>query len=142
MHDLEEAKRLLLQGTYTCVICQNDCVFTSVQRGVKPLVLWKEEGRTFQGFSAADKVVGKATAFLYLLLGVRAVYAGVVSRAALETLKNARIYVEYGTLTDYVVNRNKDGVCPFERAVLSIDDKDEAYLAIRRKMDELGISLS
>ncbi len=94
-----------------------------------------------QGFSAADKVVGKATAFLYALLNVQAVYANVISKAALETLQKSQIFVEYGEIVEHIINREKSGVCPFESAVLDIDDTENAYLAIRQKMDELGIMI-
>jgi len=141
MTDLQKAKELLYKGKYTCVICKDDKVYTSDLRGVKPLVIWYSTSVSFDEFSAADKVVGKATAFLYLLLGVKFVYASVISRSALTLLKENDIVVEYETLVDYIVNRNRDGVCPFEKAVLEIREKTEAYNAIRAKMDELNIKI-
>lgn len=41
-----------------------------------------------KGCCAADKIVGKAAALLYVGLGVREVYASVMSRRGEETLKN------------------------------------------------------
>ena len=85
--DLLTAKQLLEQNNCTCALCQGDTVFTSTLRGVKPLLNFLEAGTDLQGFCAADKVVGKGAAFLYCLLGVRAVYAPVMSQAALEVLR-------------------------------------------------------
>ncbi len=136
---LQKAKERLFSGGYTCVLCKGEEMYTSTLRGVKPLIKWYEEGKKFCGFSAADKVIGKATAFLYLLLGVREVYAFVLSRSALETLKKGGIYVEYSELTEHIINRKGDGICPFEEAVTPISDCREAYLAIWRKMAEIGI---
>ena len=68
---MENAKELLESGGYTCVITDGDRVLTSTLRGVKPLVQFLESGRDLTGFSAADKVVGRATAYLYVLLGVK-----------------------------------------------------------------------
>ena len=79
MDNWEKAKTLLAEGGYTCVICGGDKVYTSHERGVKPLLELLEQGAELKGFSAADRVVGKAAAFLYVLLGVSAVYAGVIS---------------------------------------------------------------
>lgn len=141
MTDLRIAKERLLSGTDTCVLCRGQQVFTSQFRGVKPLVAWYASDMDFSGFSAADKVVGKATAFLYVLLEVRAVYAGVISRSALEVLSCHGITAEYGCLVENIINRQGDGICPFEEAVLNIRNAEEAYGAVRAKMEQLNIRL-
>ena len=82
MNDLLKAKSILESNGFTCVLCKGDTVHTTTERGVKPLVRWLTEGTQLQGFSAADKVVGKATAYLYCLLGVKAVHSLVMSGAA------------------------------------------------------------
>ncbi len=141
MRDLEKAKGLLALGEYTCVLCKDEKTYTSRARGVKPLVAWREHGTDLSDLSAADKVVGKATAFLYLLHGVKALYAGVISYSALTLLEENGIYVEYGRLVPSIINRSGDGICPFEKATLEISDKNEAYEAILEKMKELNISI-
>ena len=79
-NDLDKARSLLGTGAYTCVFCRADRVYTATERGVKPLLSWLDDGTDLTGFSAADRVVGRATAFLYCLLGVKEVYAKVMSR--------------------------------------------------------------
>ena len=95
----------------------------------------------FSGFSAADKVVGRGAAFLYLLLGVKAVYAEVISTPAKELLSAHGVELSYGREAEYIINRKGDGMCPFEAAVLDVSDKTEAYAAIRRKMIEMNIEI-
>ena len=56
-------------------------------------------------------------------------------------LQKNGIYAEYGTLADNIINRKGDGICPFEAAVLEINDTDAAYEAIRAKMREMNISI-
>ncbi len=141
MTGLENAKERLLSGGYTCVLYNGEIAHTSMQRGVAPLVKWLTSGDDFNGYFAADKVVGKATAFLYVLLGVQAVYAHVISRAALQVLAQHGIGVEYGTVAEHIINRSGDGICPFEAAVLGVDDADVAYEMIRRKMAEMNIEI-
>ncbi len=141
MTDLKNAKNILQAGDYTCVLCKGNETVSSCLRGVKPLVSWYAGGREFSGFSAADKVVGKATAFLYTLLGVKAVYAGVLSRSALEALTGHGIETQYGTLVENIINRAGDGICPFEQAVLDISDSQTAYAAIREKMAAMHIQM-
>ena len=141
MKDLIKAKEILFSGNYTCVLCKENEVFTSEFRGVKPLVKWYAERADFKGFSAADKVVGKATAFLYALLGVKRVFAKVISLPAKEVLEGYGIDVTFDTLVPNIINRAGDGICPFELAVQDVDNAKESYEIIRLKMEEMGISI-
>ena len=141
MTDLEKAQRILQEGNYTCVLCRGDEVHTSQARGVRPLVRWLTFGPDLTGFSAADKVVGKATAYLYCLLGVKAVHAGVMSGAAAEVLRENGIQVTQDKLVENIINRSGNGICPFEAAVWDIHTPGEALTAIREKMEEMNIPL-
>lgn len=138
MHDLHFARTLLEKENYTCVICRGEDVLTDRRRGVKPLMELLESGKDLQGYSAADKVVGKAAAFLYCLLGVKALHAGILSEPALAVLENAGIPVEYGTLVPAIRNRAGDGFCPMETAVWDLDDPTLAPAAIRSTLQKLS----
>ena len=133
MSDLEKAKALLSGGGYTCVLCRGDAVHTATARGVRPLVDWLDSGLDLAGFSAADKVVGRATAFLYVLLGVRAVHSLVMSTPARKALEEGGIAASCDREVAGIINRRGDGPCPFEEAVLDIREPAEALTAIRSK---------
>ena len=135
--DLRKARDLLDSGDYTCVLCHGDTILTAIERGVRPLLNWLDSGVDADGFSAADRVVGRATAYLYCLLGVTAVYARVMSRPAAEVLGRNGISVEASQLVDGIINRKGTGPCPFEAAVLKIDTPEEALTAIRNKMAQM-----
>ena len=138
---LLKAKNLLASEGYTCVLMDENTVFTSCLRGVKPLGQFVESKKIPEGLWAADKVVGKATAYLYVMLGVRTLHAHVISHSAVEVLQNYDIPVQYDTLVPHIINRTGDGICPFEEAVMNISSVESAYKAIRAKMNELGIQL-
>ncbi len=138
---LRKAKETLESGGYTCVLTDGTIVYTSKLRGVKPLVQFLESGTIPSGFSAADKVIGRATAYLYVLLGVREVYAQIISEPAAEVLRAKGIHVQYGTLVPNIINRKGDGICPFEAAVMEITEPSLAYEAILSKMKEMNISI-
>lgn len=131
--DLKRARELLNEGGYTCVLCRGETIHTATQRGVRPLVDWLDSGLDLRGFSAADKVVGRATAFLYVLLGVRAVHSLVMSTPAREVLLDNGIAASFDREVPGIINRRGDGPCPFEEAVLGIRDPGEALTAIRKK---------
>lgn len=136
-----DPKEILLSGEYTCVLVAGEQIFSSRQRGVKPLVQFLQQGCIPPQAHGADKVVGKATAYLYVLLQVRALYAQVISKPALAVLQDHGIFVQYRTLTENIINRTGDGICPFEQAVLEVCDPQSAYHAILQKMDAMHITL-
>jgi len=137
-NDLQKAREILDNGHYTCVLCKGDCVLTDDRRGIRPLLELVESGRSFVGFSAADKVVGKAAALLYLLLGVTDIYAGVISAPALEVLVAGGVVVTFGQLVDAIRNRTNTGFCPMETAVKEIDDPLQAPAVLYSALDALS----
>ena len=137
MKDLENAREALAAEGCTCVLCKGDVYYKSTRRGVAPLMGWLEEGLDVRGFSAADKVVGKATAFLYCLLGVRAVHANVVSEAAAKVLEENNIPLSWEQKVPAIQNRTGDGLCPMETATRDVTDPADAPAAIRAALARL-----
>ena len=135
--DLINAHNLLDTGNYPCVLCRDDTTYTATDRGVAPLLNWVNAELDLHGFSAADRVVGRATAFLYVLLGVKEVYATVMSKPAADVLTTQGISASWGTLVDGIINRRGDGPCPFEAAVMDLSDPQQALDAIRNKMAQM-----
>lgn len=136
-HDTQTAAKMLKEGSYTCVFCKGDSYITSTERGVKPLLRLIETKRNVHDFSVADKVVGKAAALLYVLLGVKEVYAIVISKAASEVLHKNGIPFTCGTETPAIRNRTNTGFCPMEETVREIEDPYLAYDAVCRKLKEI-----
>lgn len=137
MNDLERAKQVLITESCTCVLCLGDRLYQSQLRGVQPLLQLLDSGENFSGFSAADKVVGKATAMLYRLLGVRAVWGAVMSRGAIEVLKDAGIKVSWDRQVAHIINRAGTGPCPMEAATAQIRDPQAALTVIRHTLQKL-----
>ena len=136
-HDLQTAQQLLEGGDYTCVLCRDGVTHTSTRRGVAPLLNWLDEKTDLRGFAAADRVVGKATAYLYCLLGVSCVFARVMSRPAQKVLSEHGIPASFETLVDAIENRAKTGPCPMEYATRDSVSPEEALAAIRQTLARL-----
>lgn len=66
---MQKAKETFAQGNYTCVWCRGDELLTSKEAGLRLLLTRIREGKDLSGFYAADKIVGRAAAFLYVKLG-------------------------------------------------------------------------
>ena len=135
---LNLAKKMLLEEGLTCVFIKDNAIYKSKQRGVLPLIEWYDQGLNLKDFSVADKVVGKAAAFLYVILEIKELYADVISKSALELLIKNNINVNFGLLVDYIRNRTNTGFCPMEQATINIDSPEEAVVAIKNKINELN----
>lgn len=133
--DLKKAVDLLSEGEYTCVLCKDDEVITSTVRGVKPLVDWLNSQTGLKGFCAADKVVGKAAAFLYVLLNVDSVYAPVMSKGAIDILSKNGIEAFYDLSVEVIRNRSDTDICPMEKTVQDINDPITAFEKIKHRLD-------
>ena len=135
--NLSKARCLLESGGHTCVLCKEDAVLTDDRRGIRPLLDLYHSGADLHGFSAADKVVGKAAAFLYLLLGVEAVYASIISTPAKAVLANEGVAVSYGSEVSAIKDRAGTGFCPMESAVWDIDEPLAALSAVEDTLAKL-----
>ncbi len=134
---LAEARALLLdEGLTLAVLCEGR-VIRSRERGVKPLLALLHGEERVSGGVAADKVVGKAAAFLYVLLGVRALHACVISRPAAAVLERHGVTLCFDEMTEGIRNRAGTGRCPMESAVLFVEEPERALAAIRQAYAEL-----
>lgn len=135
--DISRAAKLLSERELTLCLVLGDYVFTSEARGVAPLLELLDGDRPPRGFFAADRVVGRGAAYLYVLLGASHVYAKVLSRGAREVLCRFGIGFSCDVLTDSVRNRAGDGPCPIEAAVAGETEPMRALFAIRKRLSEL-----
>ena len=135
---MKKAVSMLEEQGLTLAAIKGNETITSRERGVKPLMELIDEGKTLEGYSSADKVVGAAAAYLYVLLDVRELYAGVISRRAAEILEKYGITIEYDTLAEAIINRSGTGFCPMETAVSDAVSPENALELIRAKLNELS----
>jgi hypothetical protein len=134
--DLKKAIEVLDEG-HSCALVRGDKIYTSDADGIKPLNWWLRDGFVFNGYSAADKVVGRAAAFLYVLLQVKEIYAEVLSESAFEILERYQIAYSCGKTVPYILNRRGNDLCPMEKIALLHEDPQDAYAALKRKIAEL-----
>ena len=136
--DLENAIAVLNQDGYTCVLAKGGVYHTSRERGVKPLMDLLERGGDYTQFSAADKVIGKATAFLYVHLGIKRLYGQIVSQGASEVLSRYGVEFTAGQLVPAIMNRRKDGYCPMESSVIHVGELEDALPLIFERYRQLN----
>lgn len=124
---------------YTCrIIRGEEEIYRSTERGIAPLIAIVDGGIDVAGAVAYDKIVGKAAALLYVLTGVGAVHAGVLGKAAARLFDENGIAYTYETLTENIINRKGDGVCPMEETVRDVDSPAAAYTVLKQKLRDMA----
>ena len=128
------------------IVCRTDAVFayvshsetiTSDKKGIGFVASLCNDKRELSDGCAADKIVGRAAAFLFVFLGIKSVYAKTLSKGAACIFDEYGIEYEYETMTQAIVNRKGDGLCPMEMAVKDVNTPNEALDAVNRTLDNL-----
>lgn len=137
MSNIERAIDRLNSSNLTCVMISDTDIIISSKRGVAPLLELVDKGCILNQYSAADKVVGNGAAFLYILLGIKELFANIISKSAYQTLTEHGISVKYNELVDAIHNRDNTGFCPIETAVSGIKDPNEALILIKERLKSM-----
>ena len=114
MSGAERAESLLISEGHTCVLCRGE-----------------------ETYSSDKRTVGAGAAYLYVLLGVKEVRAGIISEAGLKILNDAGIVCRFKSKVPYIINRAGDGMCPIESAVKDAGSPEEALAIIKQTLKSL-----
>ena len=129
--DLELARALLIANkNATLVAVRGDEVIVCADRGIKPLLTWV----------VADKIVGKAPALLYAILGPDAVFSPVMSWTGRAVLLAAGVATGYDALVPHIQNRAKNGQCPMDASVEGVWEPYEAASVLAERGRALAAS--
>jgi len=139
MQDLEIAKKQLYSKQLTLAIVKNNKVlFETDSHRISGFIHAIDTlGMQLNGASVADRVAGKALALLCIYAGVREVYAEVLSKKAQALFKENKVFCQWEQLVDNVLDLNKTGVCPFEKAAAEISDAADSYVAFKALLEKM-----
>ena len=135
MTDIELAKGAL--SGHSIALCRNGEILTDNGRGISPMMKFIAEGRQLAGYSAADVIVGKAAAMLFVKAGVICVHGNTMSRPGKEFLEFHGVACTYDVLTERIINRSGTDICPMEKTVADISDAEAGYDALRIRIEEM-----
>jgi hypothetical protein len=133
MSDLDNAKSRLFEEKLTLVILKNsEVLFETGSHSISGFLSAIEQlGARLEGASVADRVAGKAIALLCVYAKISEVYAEVLSRQAKAVFEENEISCQWKELVNNILDLNRSGVCPFERAAMDISDPKKAYAAFK-----------
>ncbi|MEL7649432.1 MAG: DUF1893 domain-containing protein [Sedimentibacter sp.] len=139
MNDIDIAKNFLRKENLALAIVKDEkLVFSSVERGIKPLYTAVEQLKDeLEGSSVADKVTGKAAAMLCKYANVKALNTRLISENAINAIKDTKIILEYDECTPYIKNRDNTGMCPVETMAVKTDDIHELMKGISNFLESI-----
>lgn len=135
MTDIQIAKQKL--AGHTICLCKGGKCLLSDERGIAPMMDLIERGVDLTGYSVADKVVGRAAAFLFVKCGIREVFAVTLSEGGKAVLEAHGIAVSREVLAEKIINRAGTDTCPMEKATANARTAEEAYLILKEKLREM-----
>lgn len=137
---MNKLKLLDIHNDKTCIILNNDeIVFTSDKKGVAPILDFYHSNKdVYENLIIVDRIVGKGALLLALLVNAKEVYTPVISENALKLNEHFNIKLFYEKTVPYIINRNKDGMCPIEKSLLEINDLDLGYQTIINTLRKLS----
>lgn len=137
MTELQKAIQILNDQQLTCVVLKDDQIYTSLAKGIAPVLDLMTQKVDLNGFVLADRVIGKSVALLAVKAGIREVHSDLISQHALEVFKTHHIPVVYTTLVERILNNTQTGFCPMESTVIDENHPDVAYELLKNKLAEL-----
>ena len=139
MTDLEIAKNELYEENLTLAIVKNgEVLYSTKSHRISGFLDAVDKcGAKLDGASLADRVAGKAVALLCVYAKIEKVYAAVLSRKAQVIFNQNKISVHWNELVDNVLDANKTGMCPFEKAAAEISDPQKAYRTFKGLLEKL-----
>ena len=138
--DMKKAQLLLHTLDASLVVIKNGKILHQrTGEGLAPFInLIETTSGDFSGCVIGDRLLGRASAFLCWYVHAAGVYAEKGTKKALAVLLVGGILGQVDTFLPHISNQSQDGLCPFERAVASVESPDEAFHVIKNKLGELG----
>ena len=129
-------ERLNATHLHLIILKEGKTVFTSSKAGMRPLLdaIDIVGLPTLRKSVVIDKIVGKAAALLITYFKAREVHCLVLSVRAREVLDKRGIKHYAERIVPEVKNKLGTDVCPFEKAVLDVEDPEEAYETLSAKL--------
>ncbi len=135
-NDLIKAKASLSEG-HACAVCRDGETVYADGRGIAPLLSLVSGPGGLEGYTAADRVIGSAAAYILVEAKVREAYAVTMSEGALRIFADHGVVASYQKLTAFIRNRAGDGLCPMEERALGMDSPEGACAIFRARLAEL-----
>lgn len=119
-------------GLSMLIIKRNKIIFSTAQPGAGPLIeLVERFGPKLSRATVVDRVVGTCAGIIFCYLGVARVIARTMSAGGLQKLSECKIRCYYQELVSEIRNRDRTGICPFEKMAKRYPEPESLISALR-----------
>lgn len=138
----EILKEVMYSENLTCVVAdEEDIIFKSAEKGIVPMLELLElyEKGAIRPVYQADKIIGKAAIIIAARIGIKDIYAGVLSQSAKEIADRKGVNVTCGQLVEMILNPAQTAEGPFEMALHMVDedDFDRVLETVRKTLEKV-----
>ncbi len=134
MTDLEKAKEIFYSEDYSFVLVKNEDIISSSQKGIRQIVELIESKKDFTDYSMCDRITGRAAAFLYVIMGVKAVHSVKMTKLATNILDRAEIKFSADEYIEKVLDSELKNTDRFENAVIHSGSAITALEDIKKEL--------
>lgn len=129
MKEIEIVKKRLYDKNASIVVMFEDGEIKEFYgKRLKDIVeILEANADSFDDSVVADKVIGKVAASLLTVGGVKAVYADTISEYAIKVFEENNIKYEFKNKVDFIMNEQKNGMCPMEEKFKDEEDLEIIY---------------
>jgi hypothetical protein len=127
------AKVALTHGGKTFVVIDgNKMTHYSDERGLTPfLTLLDNNASLMRGTVIGDRIAGRASAFLAIYAGAKAIYALTITDEAIDLLNGSPVLAAWGQTIPYLVERDLTSRSKLEILLKDVQNPAEAVKIIR-----------
>lgn len=133
MNDLEKAKEMFEKENCTLVLVKGESIIKSKEHGLSKLVELIDKDEDLTDYSVCDNVCGRAASFLYVLLGVKEVYANTMAKLSIQILDRAEIKYSANAFVETLLD-SENKTDKMELAVLRSGTPLKAFEDIKKEL--------
>ena len=126
-----EKKRLVLVKDGKVLLTSEASSITPYVQAINAL------GESVTRAALADRTIGRAAALLSIYAKIASAYAETISDGAIDVFSLYGIPFKYGERVPVILNRRRDGQCPYEQVVSGLSSPEVAF---RRLVQAAGTS--
>ena len=134
--DLKLARDVLSKNDYSAVVIKYGKIWKQKKGdGLRPLLeLIEEMGEDIHESVIGDRILGKASSLLCRYAKASGVYSPQGTKTGIALLIMGGVPCQVDELVPKIMNRYKDGPCPFEGMLKDVESPDEAYKILKEKV--------
>ena len=136
INDMNLARNSILKSNNSVVVVKNGILLAKKSgNGLRPILeLINEFEKDIRGSVIGDKILGKASALLFVYGGVKGVYSPQSTKSAITILLKNSIPSQIDRIIPFIQNKDGNDICPFERMIENIESPIDAYKILKKNI--------